>query len=138
MERLEKYILATPIYRYRNLDWSWSHYLRKVSWVGRDYRGHSAPSLNTTGLNPEFSFSLSNYHNKVRESSLSYYLAIVEGSRVGFIPFQRVLARCEIQTDSFRIVIRIAESTSYDDNRYATSASLSSIIYALSSDHAFL
>ena len=49
-----------------------------------------------TGLNSEFSFSLTNCLNKAEELSLSYYLPIAGGRIIGFIPFPRVLVVCEM------------------------------------------
>ena len=43
--------------------------------------------------------------------------------------FPRLFALCEIQIASFRIQTWAAESTSYDDDRYATSALMMMIIY---------
>ena len=57
-----------------------------------------------TGLNVEFSFSLPKYQTKVKEPSLPYYykepslpysLSLAGGKIVGFIPFPRLLTRCE-------------------------------------------
>ena len=39
---------------------------------------------------------------------------------MGFIPFPKVLAQCEMQSVSSRIWARIAVSISYDDNHYTT------------------
>ena len=44
-----------------------------------------------TGLNPEFAFSLTASHTKVKESSLLYYLPITGGRKFRFIPFPRLL-----------------------------------------------
>ena len=48
-----------------------------------------------TGLNSEFSFSLTSCLTKAEEPSLSYYLPIAGGRIIGFIPFSRVLVLCE-------------------------------------------
>ena len=47
-----------------------------------------------TGLNSEFSFSLTSCLTMAEEPTLSYYLPIA-GGRIGFIPFPRVLVLCE-------------------------------------------
>ena len=52
-----------------------------------------------TGLNSEFSFSLTSCLTKAEEHSLSYYLPIAGGRIIGFIPFPRVLVLCEMQSD---------------------------------------
>ena len=49
-----------------------------------------------TGLNSEFFFSEPSCYTKVKESSLSYYLLIVGGKIVGFIPFPKVLELYEM------------------------------------------
>ena len=67
----------------------------------RDTRSNFKQKL--TGLNSEFSFSYTSCHTKVKEPSLLYYLLIAGGRIVGFIPFPRVLAQCEMQTASFQI-----------------------------------
>ncbi len=43
-----------------------------------------------TGLNSEFSFSLTSCLTKAEEPSLPYYLPIAGGRIIGFIPFPRV------------------------------------------------
>ena len=43
-----------------------------------------------TGLNSEFSFSLTSCLTKAEEPSLPYYLPIARGRIIGFIPFPRV------------------------------------------------
>ena len=50
-----------------------------------------------TGLNSEFFFSKTNNHTKVKELSLPYYIPIAGGRIVGFMPFPRVLAVCEMK-----------------------------------------
>ena len=47
-------------------------------------------------------------------------LPIAGGRIIGFIPFQRVLVLCEMQSVSSRIWTRVAVSISYDDNHYTT------------------
>ena len=51
-----------------------------------------------TGLNSEFSFSETSCLTTVKEPSLCYYLLIAGGQIVGYIPFPRLLALCEMQT----------------------------------------
>ena len=77
-----------------------------------------------TGLNSEFSFSENGCHTKVKELNLPYYLHIARGRLVGFIPFPRILALCEMQTTSSRFLTRVAVSISYNDNHYTTSTTL--------------
>ena len=72
------------------------------------------------GLNSEFSFPLSSCLIKTEEPSLPYYLPIAGGRIIGFIPFPRVLVRCEMQSISSRIWTRFTVSISYDDNHYTT------------------
>ena len=52
------------------------------------------------------------------EPSLPYYLPIVGGRIIGFIPFPRVLVLCEMQSVLSRIWTRIAVFISYGDNDY--------------------
>ena len=73
-----------------------------------------------TGLNSEFSFSLTSCLTKAGEPNLSYYLSIAAGKINGFIPFSRVLVLCEMQSVSSRIWTRIVVFNSYDDNHYTT------------------
>ena len=75
---------------------------------------------NLTGLNSEFSFSLTSCLTKAEEPSLSYYLPITGGRIIGFIPSPRVLVLCEMQSVSSKIWTRVAVSISYDDNDYTT------------------
>ena len=84
------------------------------TWAGYDTRSIFKQSL--TGLNSEFSFSYTSYLTKAEEPSLPYYLPIVGGRIIGFIPFPRVLVLCEMQSVSSRIWTRVAVSISYDDN----------------------
>ena len=58
-------------------------------------------------------------HTKVKEPSLPYYL-LIEGEIVEFIAFPRLLALC----DNAYNLVQVAESTSYDDNRYTMRASI--------------
>ena len=76
-----------------------------------------------TGLNSEFSFSSTGCRTKVKEFSLPYYLSIAGRRIIGFIPFSRVLSRCEMQTVSSRIQTCVALSVSYDSIHYTTNTS---------------
>ena len=51
-----------------------------------------------TGLNSEFSFSETSCLTKAEEPSLPYYLPIAGGRTIGFIPFPKVQAQCEMQS----------------------------------------
>ena len=53
-----------------------------------------------TGLNSEFSFSLTSCLTKAEEPSLPYYLPIAGRRLIGFIHFPRVLVLCEMQSVS--------------------------------------
>ena len=86
-----------------------------------------------TSLNSEYSFSEIGSHTKSKELSLSYYLPIAGGRIVGFIPFPSVLSLYEMLTAWSRIRTRVAESVSYNDNHYTTSASGNLIIWYLPS-----
>ena len=86
--------------------------------AGYDTRSIFKRSL--TGLNSEFSFSLTSCLTKAEELSLPYYLPIAGGRIIGFIPFPRVLVLCEMQSASSRIWTRVAVSISYDENHYTT------------------
>ena len=72
-------------------------------------------------LNWKFSFSKYSYHTKVKEPSLPYCLFIAGGRIIGYMPFPRVLALCEMQTSLFRIWTQVAVSISYDDGTLSTS-----------------
>ena len=74
-----------------------------------------------TGLNSEFSFSLTSCLTKAEERSLPYYLPIAGGRIIGFIPFASVLVLCEMQS---KILTHVAVSISYDDNHYTMGTSL--------------
>ena len=89
--------------------------------AGYDTRSIFKRSL--TGLNSEFSFSLTSYLIMAEEPSLPYYLPIVGGRIIGFIPFPRVLMVCEMQSVSSRIWTRVTVSISYDVYHYSTSPS---------------
>ena len=87
------------------------------------YDTRSIFKLSLTGLNSEFSFSLTSCLTKTEEPSLSYYLPIAGGKIIGFIPFPRVLVLCEMQLVSSRIWTRVTVFISYDDNHYTTGTS---------------
>ena len=89
--------------------------------AGYDTRSIFKRSL--TGFNSEFSFSLTSCLTKAEELSLPYYLPIAGGRIIGFIPFPRLLALCEMLSVSSRIWTRVAVSISYDDNHYTTGTS---------------
>ena len=89
--------------------------------AGYDTRSIFKQSL--TGLNSEFSFSLTCCLTKAEEPSLRYYLPIAGGRIIGFMPFLRVLVLCEMQSDSSKFWTHVAMSISYDDNHYATGTS---------------
>ena len=93
--------------------------------AGYDTRSIFKRSL--TGLNSEFSFSLTSCLTKAEKPSLSYYLPIAGGRIIGFIPFPRVLVLCEMQSVSSRIWTRVAVSISCDNNHYTTGTSHCSI-----------
>ena len=80
-----------------------------------------------TGLNSEFSFSKTSCLTKAEESSL----LIAGGRIIGFIPFSRVLAQCEMQSVSSRIWTRVAVSISYDDSHYTMGTSTKEVRYCL-------
>ena len=90
---------------------------------------HYTTSTSITGLNSEFSFSLTSCLTKAEEPSLPCYLPIPWGRIIGFIPFPRVLELCEMQSVSSRFWTRVAVSISYDDNHYTTGTSLFCLIY---------
>ena len=71
-------------------------------------------------LNSNFSV-LTGCQTKVKEHSLPYYL-LSNGRRiVGFIPFPRILAQCEMQTNSSRIWTRFAVFVSFENNHFSRS-----------------
>ena len=61
----------------------------------------------------------SSYHTK--EPSLSDYSTIAGGRVVGFIPFPKIPAACNIQTATFRIWIQVTDSILHANNHYTTS-----------------
>ena len=77
----------------------------------------------SSGLNSEFSFSLTGCLTKIKEPSLSYNLSIAGEKIAGFIPFLGVLVVSEMLTASFRIWTQVAISISHNDNCNATNAS---------------
>ena len=88
---------------------------------GYDTRSIFKRSL--TGLNSEFSFSLTSCHTQAEEPSLPNYLPIAGGRMTGFISFPKVLVLCEMLSVSSRIWTRVAMSISCDDNHYTTGTS---------------
>ena len=83
---------------------TWNHltiFTNPSARAGYDTRSIFKRSL--TGLNSEFSFSLTSCLTKAEEPSLPYYLPIAGGRIIGFIPFPRVLVLCEMQSVSSRI-----------------------------------
>ena len=56
-----------------------------------------------TNLNSEFFLSQIGFRISVKEPSLPYYLLITRRSRLRFIPSQRYLRLCKIQTALSRI-----------------------------------
>ena len=91
--------------------------------LGQDMTHGQFFKWSLTGLNSEFSFSWTSCLTKAEEPSLSYYLPIAGGRIIGFIPFTKVLVRCEMQLVSSRIWTHVAVSISYDDNHYTTNTS---------------
>ncbi len=104
-----------------NGKYSWSYLPNPSARAGYDTRSIFKRSL--TGFNSEFSFSYTSFLTKAEEPSLSYYLSIVGGRIIGFIPFPRVLVLCEMQSVRSRIWTRVAVSISCDDNHYNTGTS---------------
>ena len=74
--------------------------------------------LSLTGLNSELSFSSTGCQTKAKELSLLYYLPIAGGRIIGFIPFPRVLALCEMHLVSSWIWTRVTVFISDDHNHY--------------------
>ena len=66
---------------------------------------------------------------KAEELSLPYYLPIVGGRIIGFIPFPRVLVLCEMLSVSSRIWTCVAVFISNNDNHYTTGTSRTSSIW---------
>ena len=92
--------------------------------LGQDVTQGSIFKRSLTGLNSEFSFSYTSCLTKAEEPSLPYLLPIAGGRIIGFIPFVRVLVRCEMQSAASRIWTRVVVSISYDDNHYTTGTSM--------------
>ena len=107
----------------------WGSHMHIWEWEERMY-SHLYPSTQVgcnpwpifkqslTGLNSEFSLSLTSCHTKVEEISLPYYLLIVEGRIIRFIPFPRVLVLCEMQTVLSRSWTWVPVFISYESNHY--------------------
>ena len=70
-------------------------------------------------------------YTKFKKGSLTDYSPKSEGTIVGFIPFPRVLAICEMQTASSRIWTQVVVSISHDDNCYTTSNSFEIVLLRL-------
>ena len=78
-----------------------------------------------TGFNSEFSFSKTGCQSKVKKFICQlFYYSLATGRIVVFIPFQRVLVLCKMQSASSRIWTWVAVSTCYYGNHYTTSASV--------------
>ena len=92
-----------------------------------------------TGLNPEFSFSLTSCHTMLKEPSLSNNLSMSGGRIVGCITFPRVLVLCEMQTALSKIWTWVAVSVSYalhhdPLNKYKEIAQIVSLWKCISKD----
>ena len=64
----------------------------------------------------------------VKELSLPYILSILGRRIVGFIPFQKILAQCEMQRVSFRIWTRFTVSISFDGNHCTMNPSITRML----------
>ena len=119
------------ILRFLTIQFSISHlfiiFTNPSARAGYDTRSIFKRSL--TGLNSEFSFSLTSSLTKAEETSLSCYLPIAGGIIIGFIPFPRVLVQCEMPSVSSRIWTRVTVSISYNDNHYTTGTSNELFVY---------
>ena len=104
-------------------DWSIVYIFTNPS-TQAGYDTRSIFKLSLTGLNSEFSFSLTSCLTKAEKPSLSYYLPIAGGRIIGFIPFPRVLVLCEMQSVSSRIWTHVAVSISYNDNHHTMGISI--------------
>ena len=104
--------------------WFWHYIIHESIFTNPSVRaGYDTRSIfkrSLTGLNSEFSFSLTSCLAKAEEPSPSYYLPIAGGRIIGFIPFPRVLVLCEMQLAWSRIWTRVAMFISHDDNHYTT------------------
>ena len=87
--------------------------------LGQDMTQGQFFKRSLTGLNSEFSFSLTSCLTKAEEPSLSYYLSIAGGRIIGFIAFPRELVLCVMQLVWSRIWSCVAVSISYNDNHNA-------------------
>ena len=97
-----------------NLIWTWRCCSCCLSWSRIAWR-RASPSMSTTGLNSNISFSKTG-SSRV---SLSCYLCPAGERIVRFIPFTIILALRETQTTSFRIWTQVIDFTSYIENSYA-------------------
>ena len=82
----------------------------RLMFLRQDYPGKTHPSASLV-LVSGFSFSCSCCHNNIKEPSLLKYFLIVGERIVQFIPFQGVLAWCEMKTASCWIWTQVTEST---------------------------
>ena len=93
---------------------TYPHHIYPTPPLGQDMtQGQFFLKRGLTGLNSEFSFSLTSCLIKAEVPSLPYYLPITGGRIIGFIPFPRVLVLCEMQSVSSRIWTRVVVSISY-------------------------
>ena len=78
------------------------------------------------GFKTEFSFSLTSFVTKAKETSHPYYLPKQwDWERmIGFIPFSRVLQLYQMQSDLSRNWTLVAASISYDNNYYTSCTSI--------------
>ena len=77
-----------------------------------------------TGLNLEFSFSLTGCHTKVKDPGWPYYLLIARGRIVGFISFPRILVLYQMQTASSKFWTQITVFFSNANIHYTMSTSI--------------
>ena len=88
--------LSIPVYSYLSIS-IWSYHIYPTPPLGQDMTQGQFCKRSLTGLNSEFSFSLTSCLTKAEGPSLPYYLPIAGGRIIGFIPFPRVLVLCEMQ-----------------------------------------
>ena len=82
------------------------------------YKTRSILKSSPAGLKSMFSFLETGCLNKAKESNLHYYLPIAGSRTEWFMALLRALMQNETQIDLSIIWIRVADSISYDDNRY--------------------
>ena len=110
---------------YLNFQWLIFMYLYLTNLsvlVGCDVRSIFKRGL--TGLGSEFCVFLTGCLTKAKELSLRYYLPLVGGRLIGFIPSPKVFVQCELKSASSRFWTRGSVSISKDNNYYATSTSV--------------